>query len=138
MITVNNENNLPHYLCILQVHYNNFVLTVVVDASPPTNLTVVSNEFDEIKVSWSQPSSRATIIGHQIFYEALGNNTNHGSVDAREDKCARFKLPEGFVYNITMVTKSQYLPSPVAGPITATLGKQYTDAFVVCSIQMHL
>ena len=126
MITVNNENNLPHYLCILKIHYNNFVLTVVVDASPPTNLSAVQINFGEIKVSWLQPPSGATITGHQIFYIALGSNINSGSVEvgAGEDKCTRFKLPEGFVYNITMVTKSQHLPSTVVGPITATLGKQ--------------
>ena len=114
------------FLCILKIHYNNFVLTVVVDASPPTNLSVVQINFGEIKVSWLQPPSGATITGHQIFYIALDSNSNSGSVEvgAGEDKCTRFKLLEGFVYNITMVTKSQHLPSTVVGPITATLGKQ--------------
>ena len=62
---------------------------------------------------------------YQIFYKALGSNNNSGSVNvsAGEDKHTQFKLPGGFVYNITMVTKSQHLPSTVAGPVTVTLGK---------------
>ena len=72
------------------------------------------------------------MTGYQIFYEALGSNNNSGSVDvcAGEDKRILSNLQEGFVYNITMVTKSQHLPSTVAGPITVPLGKPL-------SIQMH-
>ena len=72
------------------------------------------------------------MTGYQIFYEALGSDNNHGSVDvcAGEDKRTLYNLQGGFVYNITMVTKSQQLPSTVAGPITVPLGKPL-------SIQMH-
>ena len=71
------------------------------------------------------------MMGYQIFYEALGSS-NNDSVDvcAGKNQHILYNLQEGFVYNITMVTKSQHLPSTVAGPITVTLGK-------LLSIQMH-
>ena len=71
------------------------------------------------------------MTGYQIFYEALGSS-NNDSVDvcAGENEHTLYNLHEGFVYVITMVTKSQHLPSTVAGPITVTLGK-------LLSIQMH-
>ena len=71
------------------------------------------------------------MMGYQIFYEALGSSNNY-SVDVctGENQHLLYNLQEGFVYNITMVTKSQHLPSTVAGPITVTLGK-------LLSIQMH-
>ena len=106
------------------------LLTVVADASPPTDLSGAPVSFEEIDVCWNPPTSGAT--KYQIFYEALGSNNNSGSVNvfASEEKCTQLKLLGGFVYNITMVTKSQHLPSTVAGPITVTLGKPL-------SIQMH-
>ena len=71
------------------------------------------------------------MTGYQIFYKALGSS-NNDSVDVCADgnQHILYNLQEGFVYNITMVTKSQHLPSTVAGPITVTLGK-------LLSIQMH-
>ena len=58
------------------------------------------------------------MMGYQIFYEALGSSSsNNDSVDvcAGENQHILSNLHEGFVYNITMVTKSQHLPSTVAG-----------------------
>ena len=106
------------------------LLIVVADASPPTGLSAVPINSEEINVCWNPPTLGAT--KYQIFYEALGSNNNSGSVNvfASVEKCTQLKLSGGFVYNITMVTKSQHLPSTVAGPITVTLGKPL-------SIQMH-
>ena len=65
------------------------------------------------------------MIGYQIFYRMLGSVTNYGSVDiaANKKQHTLYNFPGGFVYVITMVTKSQHLPSTVVGPIRATLGK---------------
>ena len=65
------------------------------------------------------------MIGYQIFYRMLGSVTNHDSVDiaANKKQHTLSNFQGGFVYVITMVTKSQHLPSTVAGPIRATLGK---------------
>ena len=101
------------------------LLTVVADASPPTGLSAVQINFDEIQVFWTRQTLETTVTGYQIFYIALGSDNIHGSVNvsAGIEKHTQFKLPGGFVYNITMVTKSQHLPSTVAGPVTVTHGK---------------
>ena len=68
------------------------------------------------------------MTGYQIYYRALGSVPYRGSVDvgANETQHIVSNLHEGFVYTITMVTRSQYLPSTVTAPIRATLGKIYT------------
>ena len=68
------------------------------------------------------------MTGYRIYYRALGSVPYRGSVDvgANETQHIVSNLHEGFVYTITMVTRSQYLPSTVTAPIRATLGKTYT------------
>ena len=97
----------------------------VAGATPPTNLTADPDGPTSIKVSWIPPTSKLTVTGYQIFYRMLGSVTNYGSVDIAANKKQHilYNLQGGFVYVITMVTKSQHLPSTVAGPIRATLGK---------------
>ena len=70
------------------------------------------------------------MAGYQIFYRMLGSDNNHVSVAiaANKKQHTLSKLQGGFVYTITMVTKSKHLPSTVSGPIRATLGKIYTEA----------
>ena len=70
------------------------------------------------------------MAGYQIFYQMLGSDNNHVSVDipANKKQHTLSKLQGGFVYTITMVTKSNHLPGTVTGPIRATLGKIYTEA----------
>ena len=99
--------------------------TFVAGATPPINLTADPDGPTSIKVSWLPPTSRVTVTGYQIFYRMLGSITNYGSVDIAANKKQHilYKLQGGFVYITTMVTKSQHLPSTVAGPIRATLGK---------------
>lgn len=109
----------------MEMTFLTFLLTVVAGAHPPTGLSAEPNDLANIIVSWTPPTLD-TMTGYQIFYEALGSGNNHGSVHvcAGEDRHTLPNLEEGFVYNITMVTKSQHLPSTVAGPIIATLGKR--------------
>ena len=79
------------------------------------------------------------MTGYQINYRALGSVPYHGSEDVSANKTQHTlsNLHEGFVYTITMVTKSRYLPSTVSGPIRATLGKIYTKAECHLSMRMH-
>ena len=96
--------------------------TIVAGATPPTNITADPDGPTSIKVSWFPPASGATVTGYQIFYRS---DNNHVSVDipASKKQHTLSKLQGGFVYTITMVTKSNHLPSTVTGPIRATLGK---------------
>ena len=68
------------------------------------------------------------MTGYRIYYRALGSVPYRGSVDvgANETQHIVSNLHEGFVYTITMVTRSQYFPSTVTAPIRATLGKIFT------------
>jgi len=73
------------------------------------------------------------VVGYRINYHAerpQDGPINHGSVDvgASATQHTLSDLKPDLVYTITMVTKSQYLPSVVAGPVTAVLGK-HTDCY---------
>ena len=70
------------------------------------------------------------MTGYRIYYRALSSAPYRGSVDVGANKTQHIvsNLHEGFVYIITMVTRSQYLPSTVTAPIRATLGKSYNKA----------
>ena len=69
------------------------------------------------------------MTGYRIYYTALGSTFSRSAdVGANQSKL-NFHLQRGFVYNITMVTRSQYLPSTVSTLISATLGK---NNVVVC------
>ena len=102
----------------------------VTGATLPTNLTADTVDPTSIKVSWTRPASGATVTGYRIYYRALGSVRYHGSEDVSANKTQHTlsNLHEGFVYTITMVTRSRYLPSTVTAPIRATLGKIYTEA----------
>ena len=107
---------------------DNLIFTFIAGATPPTNLTANPVDPTSIKVSWTRPTSGATVTGYRIYYRTLGSVPYRGSVDVGANKTQHtvFNLHEGFVYTITMVTRSQYLPSTVTAPIRATLGKIYT------------
>ena len=61
--------------------------------------------------------------GYRIYYTALISTFSRNvDVGAGQSKYS-FHLQRGFVYNITMVTRLQYLPSTVSTLISATLGK---------------
>ena len=69
------------------------------------------------------------MTGYRIYYTALGSTFSRSAdVGAGQSKHS-FHLQRGFVYNITMVTRSMYLPSTVSTLISATLGK---NNVVVC------
>ena len=103
-------------------------LHVITGASPPTNLSAQPTSPTSIRISWTPPASGATVVGYRIYYlaeRAQGGPINHGSVDvgASPTQHALADLQGGLLYTVTMVTKSHYLPSTVAGPVTAVLGK---------------
>ena len=94
----------------------------VTAADPPTDLNVEQDGPTSIRVSWTVPTSVATVTGYQIYYLAEGDS---GSVpvDAGVTSYTLGNLQDGLTYNITMVALSVHLPSSVVGPETVTLGK---------------
>ena len=94
----------------------------VTAADPPTDLNVEPVDPTSIRVSWTAPTSVATVTGYRIYYQAEGDS---GSVpiNAGVTSYTLVHLQDGLTYNITMVALSIHLPSSVVGPETVTLGK---------------
>jgi len=104
-------------------------------ASPPTSLSAQPTSPTSIKVSWTSPTSGPTVVGYRIYYEAEGSQDNHtdpSSVDigASTTQHTLSELQGGIWYTITMVTKSQYLRSTVAGPVIVTYSK-FTNYIII-------
>ena len=91
-------------------------------ADPPTDLAVEPVGPTSIRVSWTAPTSVATVTGYRIYYQAEGDS---GSVpiNAGVTSYTLGNLQDGITYNVTMVALSIHLPSSVVGPETVTLGK---------------
>ena len=91
---------------------------------PPTNLKLSADSDDSTQttLSWT-PSQDSRVTGYRIYYTALGSTFNHSVYVGTNKTKHTNHLLRGFVYNITMVTRSQYLPSTVTTLISTTLGK---------------
>jgi len=77
------------------------------------------------------------VVGYRIYYQAEGsqdNLTTPSSVDigASATQHTLSGLQEGLWYTITVVAKSQYLPSTVVGPVRVTLRKDTNLHVSVC------
>ena len=101
---------------------------IPIGASPPTSLSAQPTSPTSIRISWIPPASGPTVVGYRIYYQAEGsqdNLTDPSRVDigASTTQHTLSGLQGGIWYTITMVTKSQYLPSNVVGPVNVTLRK---------------
>ena len=106
---------------------------------PPTNLKLSADSDDSTQttLSWT-PSQDSRVTGYRIYYTALGSTFNH-RVDVGTNKTKHtIHLLRGFVYNITMVTRSQYLPSTVTTLISTTLGKSNVVMSNSLLFKLHL
>ena len=106
---------------------------------PPTNLKLSADSDDSTQttLSWT-PSQDSRVTGYRIYYTALGSTFNR-SVDVGTNKMKHtIHLLRGFVYNITMVTRSQYLPSTVTTLISTTLGKSNVVLCHSLLFKLHL
>ena len=99
-------------------------------ANAPTELTAEVVGQASIRVSWTAPTSGATVTGYRVIYQeedaqdrviirdsvnVIGaNTTEHTKIVG---------LTAGHRYNITVRTLSQHLPSPAVVSPTVTLGK---------------
>jgi len=78
------------------------------------------------------------VVGYRIYYWAEGSqdtHTNPSSVDvgASTTQHTLSGLQGGICYTITMVTKSQYYLSIVAGPVRVTLS-MFTNYIVITEL----
>ena len=98
-------------------------------ANAPTGLAAELVEDASIRVSWTAPTSGATVTGYRIYYrnkDDEGRVINHDSVDvdaSTTEHNITLVLTAGHHYVITVRALSRQLPSPVVGPPTVTIGK---------------
>ena len=79
------------------------------------------------------------MVGYRIYYQAEGSqdtHTNPSSVDvgASTTQHTLSGLQGGICYTITMVTKSRYYLSIVAGPVRVTLSKLTNYIIIIESV----
>lgn len=92
----------------------------------PTNLTAIQQDLSgtSILVNWQLPSlPEPTGNGFAIIYETTVSSDSI-SVDFCND--CEVLIPDlmvGSVYNISVVTESEHLPSNIEGPVSVVLGE---------------
>ena len=62
------------------------------------------------------------MTGYRMYYHAVGDQGNI-DINANETKYVLLGLQYGLSYTITMLTKSQHLPSRLSSSVRVTLGK---------------
>ena len=90
--------------------------------SPPSGVMVSQNGLNSLLVTWT-PSAGPNVTGYTIFYQAERQNPRHSvEVEETNTSVTITGLMRGATYNISIMAKSNTLPSDViAGPET-TIG----------------
>ena len=87
-------------------------------ASSPTELKVVQEDSTSIRLTWTPPSPLGDTTGYTILY-STGNTTDSREISGgRVSEAELTGLEEGGDYSISLVGRSQHLPSE---PITERL-----------------
>ena len=107
-------------------NYDNVFLCTAADI--PTGLTAeqLLPEPRSFRVSWTPPASLANLTRYRIYYSGA-NDSGSVDVDASETEVTIDNRTTNVTYTITMVALSPYLPSPVVGPVSFTLGKNFVS-----------
>ena len=90
-------------------------------AGSPSNIHARRVSSSDFIVSWTAPTSGATVTGYRVYYNG---GTDQGSRAALADGTAvAFSRIWGLTYSIKIVALSSHLPSPVVEGGVVTLGK---------------
>ena len=73
-----------------------------------------------ITVSWKSPDDPVT--GYVIYYQSMREAVSSDVVSGAESHLLD-GLQRGVTYNISIVALSEYLPSPLVGPVTVNPGE---------------
>ena len=88
-------------------------------AGEPTNLIAESNST-HVTVSWKSPGDPVT--GYVIYYQSEGGGNSSDMVSGGETESHSLDcLESGVIYNISIVTLSIHLPSPLVGPVAVNV-----------------
>ena len=100
--------------CALSVHalkhslIHTYTYTV---ASSPTELKVVQEDSTSVRLTWTPPSPLGDTTGYTIFY-STGNTTDSREISGgRVSEAELTDLKKGGDYSISLVGRSQHLPS---------------------------
>ena len=106
-----------------QIMLNNIIIvTAFTAATPPTGLTAVQDSLTSILVSWTPPASGgASRTGYRISYQIDGGSEQSVDVGATATNHTLTGLQSGATYSISIVARSNQLPSTVVGPVTVTI-----------------
>ena len=112
------------------VHLLVLYLIFLAGANVTTGLAAEVVGHTTIRVSWTAPTSGATVTGYRVYYheeDAQGGMINSDSVDISASTTEHVHnitlvLRAGHRYVITVHALSRQLPSPAVGPRTVTLG----------------
>ncbi|CAI8052760.1 Receptor-type tyrosine-protein phosphatase alpha [Geodia barretti] len=80
-------------------------------ASAPTNLMLIQTDATTIRVTWTPPSPLGNTIGYTVFYSSTGSNEAPVVREASTNEVELMNLAEGGSYSISLVARSQHLPS---------------------------
>ena len=107
------------------VHLLVLYLIFLAGANVTTGLAAEVVGHTTIRVSWTAPTSGATVTGYRVYYhekDAQGGIINSVSASTTEHNIT-LVLRAGHRYVITVHALSRQLPSPAVSPPTLTLGK---------------
>ena len=81
-------------------------------ASAPTNLMLTQTDATTIRVSWTLPSQLGNTTGYTVFYSSTESNEALVVSEASSTSEVELtNLAEGGSYSISLVARSQHLPS---------------------------
>ena len=97
-----------------------YSLSHLTAAGSPSNIHARRFGSSDFIVSWTAPTSGATVTGYRVYYNG---GTDQGEAKADGTAVAITNRTWGLTYSIEIVALSSHLPSPVVEGGVVTLGK---------------
>ena len=105
-----------------------YVFSFVV-AGEPNSLNAISHSNStrvNINVTWESPDMGDPVTGYVIYYQPEGGAVSSDMVSGGETETHLLDgLQRGVTYNISIVALSLHLPSPMVGPVNASMEESY-------------
>ena len=122
MPEVAHQSQDPSQYKVLHTHYATDVLCtytfhITTAANPPTGLMAVQDSLTSILVSWTAPASGgASHTSYRIFNQTGGGSEQSVTVGPTATSHTLTGLQSGATYSISIVARSNQLPSARVGP----------------------
>ena len=73
---------------------------------------LIQTDATTIRVTWTPPSPLGSTTGYTVFYSSAESNEALDVREASTSEVELMNLAEGGSYSISLVARSQHLPSP--------------------------